>query len=169
MALFGTLGAGASVANTSISGLISGTQIGTPFPINTNRFGIGQASSNNRDLQLITWTGTKNNGTITLLTEGTMSENPYSGIIGLNMMAGGLGTSRLYFLTGRFAASTLTMYQGGNRSAGEDASISLTGGSNTFGLNFTSSGYGSGTGYIVWALIGIQVTNYSGNDKWLTN
>ena len=62
-----------------------------------------------------------------------------------------------------------TQIQGGNRSAGEDAYLTMTSTSNDLAITFTSSGYPAGTGYVVWMIVGVQATNYSSNDKWLTD
>lgn len=132
--------------------------------VNTTRQGYGTFTANHRDGQLLTWTGTKNNGTIDLLTNTSWNENGHAGIFFLNMVTSGLGVSRIYTLTGRYALCNLNMMQGGNRGAGEDAYLSINGGTNSIGLQLTSSGFPAGTAYSVVALLGV---NYI--DKWFTN
>lgn len=153
-----------SVGNNAISWALNKNKLGLGYP--------GYASANapqttvGRELQLLTWSGQKNNGTIDLLTNTNFGENGHCGMIGLNMTAGGIGVSRLYFLTGRYAQTALTMYQGGNRGAGEDASIAFTGGTNTFGLQLTSSGFPANQQYYAWAILGCTI-NVA--DIWLSN
>ena len=153
-----------SVGDNAISWALNKNKLGLGYP--------GYASAGapqttvGRELQLLTWSGQKSNGTITLLTDSSFGENGHCGMIGLNMTNSGLGVSRLYFLTGRYALTTLTMYQGGNRGAGEDASVAFTGGTNSFGLTLTSSGFPASQQYYVWAILGWTV-NYG--DKWLSN
>jgi hypothetical protein len=104
------------------------------------------------------------------MTNSSLSEAPTSGIIGFSMMTSGQGTSRIYHFTTRIGAgNTLSQLQGANRGAGEDAYLTISCTGNDFGITFTSSGYSSTTGYVVWMIAGVQVTNYSGNDKWLTD
>lgn len=149
---------------------------GTIWPLKS-RLGIGTTqitaapfSGTGRDMQMISWSGTKNNGTIALMTDASLTEVPVSGIIGFAMATSGLGTCRVYSFIGRYAAATLNQIQGGNRGAGEDASIALTCTGNDFGINFTSSGYGSNIGYVVWMIAGVQINNYtSPNDRWLSD
>jgi hypothetical protein len=125
---------------------------------------MGTGTASNRDLQFLTWNGTMTNGTITLMTTVDMAENGHVGIFGLNVMQSGKGTSRVYYFTGRYAQTALTMVQGGNRGAGEDASLAFTGGTNTIGITLTASGYTSTVGYSVWAMVGISQT-----DRWMTD
>jgi hypothetical protein len=132
--------------------------------IQSKRHGMGTGTANNRDLQFLTWNGTMTNGTITLMTEVGMGENGHVGIFGLNVMQGARGTSRVYYFTGRYAQTAMTSVQGGNRGAGEDASLNFTGGANTIGITLTASGYTSTVGYSVWAMVGIQNT-----DRWMTD
>jgi hypothetical protein len=134
----------------------------------SNLKGVGTSTSNNRDLQFITWTGTKSNSTITLLSTTTMSDLPVAGIIGLSVTIGGQGTTRLYRFNGAGAGS-LSMIQGGNRGAGEDAYVNFTGGINNIGFTLTTSGYNSTHSYNVWAMLGVQTANYPGNDIWLSS
>ena len=134
----------------------------------SNRKGIGTFSANNRDLQCLTWTGNKSNSTITLLSTTSISELPVAGIIGLSVTMSGLGTTRLYRFTGPNGGN-LSMIQGGNRGASEDANLNFTGGINNIGFTLTTSGYSSSHSYLVWAMLGVQIAQYPENDIWLTN
>ena len=150
---------------------------GTIWPLKS-RLGIGTTqitsapfSGTGRDMQLISWSGTKSNGTINLMTNSNLSEVPVSGIIGFAMAGSGQGTCRVYSFIGRYIAATLNQIQGGTRSAGEDASIGLTCTGNDFGITLTSSGYPAGTGYVVWMVAGVQIQGgyTSPNDRWLSD
>lgn len=131
----------------------------------TKRVGMGTQAGNGREAQIISWSGTVANATTTLF-NGSFSENGHAGMFLLNMTYAGRGVSRIYFFTGRFAACTLTMYQGGNRGAGEDAYLQLTGGSNDIGLQLVTSGWPTAVNYYVVGFLGIT-TNYF--DNWFTN
>jgi hypothetical protein len=156
------LGPSSLINNTPTTGINIDTNGYVTIP--SKRYGMGTFTSNNRDLQFITWTGTTTNGTITLMSEVAMNENGHIGFMGLSMVTSGQGTCRLYQLTGRYAQTALTFVQGGNRGAGEDASLAFLGGSNNIGFTLTSSGYSGSVSYTVWAAIGIQ--NY---DRWMTD
>jgi hypothetical protein len=134
----------------------------------STRKGMGTSTANNRDLQWLTWTGNKTNSTITLLSTTSISELPVAGIIGLSVTMSGLGTTRLYRFTGPNGGN-LSMIQGGNRGAGEDATLNFTGGINNIGFTLTTSGYGTSHTYLVWAMLGVQTAQYAGNDIWLTS
>lgn len=131
----------------------------------TKRVGVGTYAGSGREQQLISYTGATTNGTITLLSETEFGENGHCGMFFLNVMQAGKGVSRIYFLTGRYGACTLTMYQGGNRSAGEDAYLQLLGGANTIGLQLVISGFSGSVPYFVNGWIGITSTY----DKWFSN
>jgi hypothetical protein len=132
----------------------------------TKKVGMGTQTGNSKEVQTISWSGTVTNGTTDLLTNTTFGENGHAGMFLLNMMTAGKGVSRIYFLTGRYAQCTLTMYQGGNRSAGEDAYLQLTGGSNTIGLQLVTSGWAGATYYYVVGFLGISTVAY---DNWFSN
>ena len=85
------------------------------------------------------------------------------------MAGNGQGTCRVYSFIGRYNAATINQIQGGNRSAGEDANVTLNCTGNNLGIDFTSSGYSGTTGYVVCMLVGVQIASLSGNDKWLTD
>ena len=136
------------------------------YLLKTKKVGQGTYTSNAKDVQLLSWSGTMNNGTISLLSTTSFGENGHCGIFGLNVMTGSKGTSRLYFFTGRYSQSSLSMHQGGNRGAGEDAYLSLTGGTNTIGLNLTISGYDGNQPYFVWGLVGVTSTSF---DKFFSD
>jgi hypothetical protein len=156
------LGPSTLINSTATTGINIDTSGYVTIP--SKRYGMGTFTAENRDLQFITWTGTKANGVTTLMTEVSMNENGHIGWMGLSMVTGGLGTTRLYQFTGRYAQTALTMVQGGNRGAGEDANLAYLGGSNTIGFTLTSSGYSGSVPYTVWAAIGIQ-----NQDRWMTD
>jgi hypothetical protein len=132
----------------------------------TKKIGFGNQTGNAHETQILSWSGTTTNGTIDLLTTTNFAENGHAGMFLLNMTQGGKGVSRIYFMTGRYAQNTLTMYQGGNRSAGEDAYLQLTGGSNTIGLQLVFSGFSGSISYYVSGFVGM--TTYS-QDMWFAN
>lgn len=131
----------------------------------TKKVGLGTYTGEGKEQQLISYTGTATNGTITLLSETSFGENGHCGMFFLNVMQAGKGVSRIYFLTGRYGACTLTMYQGGNRGAGEDAYLQLLGGTNTIGLQLVMSGFSGSVPYFVNGWIGITSTY----DIWFSN
>ena len=142
------------------------------------KMGLGNVATSEgpsgKDMQFITWNGVKGNGTIDLLSNTDISEVGVSGIIGINVTGSGQGTCRVYSFIGRYIAATLNQIQGGNRGAGEDASISLNTTGNNLGIRLNTSGYGGANhGYNVWMIAGIQITNYGDatlgqpNNKWL--
>jgi hypothetical protein len=159
---------GLILGNTSLQNSTTSSGIGINSngytTIQSKRHGMGTSSSNNRDLQFITWNGTMSNGTITLMTDASMSENGHVGIFGINVMQAGKGTSRVYYFTGRYGVTLMSSVQGGNRGNGEDASLNFVGGTNDIGLTLTASGYTSTVGYSVWGMIGISNT-----DRWMTD
>ena len=132
----------------------------------TKKVGMGTQTGNSKEVQTISWSGTVTNGTTDLLTTVNFGENGHAGMFLLNMMTAGKGVSRIYFLTGRYSACILTMYQGGNRGAGEDAYLQLTGGSNTIGLQLVTSGWAGATYYYVVGFLGISTVYY---DNWFSN
>lgn len=132
----------------------------------TKKIGMGTQSGNSKEVQTISYSGSSGNATIDLLTNTAYGENCYGAVFFLNVPYAGKAVSRMYFLTGRYAASTLTMYQGGTRAAGEDAYLQLTGGSNTIGLQLVLSGWPAAVNYYVTGFIGIT-TNYY--DNWFSN
>ena len=131
----------------------------------TKRVGVGTYAGSGREQQLISYTGATTNGTITLLSETSFGENGHCGMFFLNVMQAGKGVSRIYFLTGRYGQCTLTMYQGGNRGAGEDAYLQLVGGANSIGLQLVISGFSGSIPYFVNGWIGITSTY----DLWFSN
>ena len=131
----------------------------------TKRVGLGTYTGNGREQQLISYTGTATNGTITLMSETGFGENGHCGMFFLNVTTAGKGVSRIYFLTGRYGQCTLNSFQGGNRGAGEDAYLQLLGGSNTIGLQLVLSGFSGSVPYFVNGWIGITSTY----DVWFSN
>ena len=162
-----TASALAFLTNTGNAGNIERLRINSSGYSNfkTKRVGLGTYTGEGREQQLISYTGTATNGTITLLSETGFGENGHCGMFFLNVMQAGKGVSRIYFLTGRYGECTLTMYQGGNRSAGEDAYLQLLGGTNTIGLRLVISGFSGSVPYFVNGWIGITSTN----DIWFSN
>ena len=132
----------------------------------TKKVGMGNQSGNGREVQTLSYTGTVTNGTYDLLTATNFAENGHAGMFFLNVTQGGKGVSRIYFMTGRYAQCTMTMYQGGNRGAGEDATLQLTGGSNTIGLQLVLSGFSGSISYYVSGWVGITTNQY---DNWFSN
>ena len=132
----------------------------------TGKVGEGVYTGNGKELQILSYTGTATNGTIDLLTNTSFGENGHCGMFFLNVTTAGKGVSRIYFLTGRYGQCTLTMYQGGNRGAGEDATLQPAGGTNTIGLQLVLSGFTGSQPYFVTGLVGITTTYY---DNWFSN
>jgi hypothetical protein len=132
----------------------------------TKKVGIGTQTGNSKEVQTISYSGSATNGTIDLLTNTAFGENGHCGMFFLNVTTAGKGVSRIYFLTGRFGACILTMYQGGNRGAGEDATLQLVGGANTIGLQLVLSGWSGSQVYYVSGWIGLTTSYY---DNWFSN
>jgi hypothetical protein len=132
----------------------------------TKKIGFGNQTGNAHETQILSWSGSTTNGTIDLLTTTNFAENGQAGMFLLNITQGGKGVSRIYFMTGRYNQNTLTMYQGGNRGAGEDAYLQLTGGTNTIGLQLVVSGFSGSISYYVSGFVGM--TTYS-QDMWFAN
>lgn len=84
------------------------------------------------------------NGTYNIRTHDQWSENGYAGHLYLSCVTGGQGTTRIYFLTGRFALTNLSLVTGGNRGTGEDCYLQTYNSTNNYlGLQVVMSGYTS--------------------------
>lgn len=140
----------------------------TNYSIGSRRIGFGQDTDGNGRFnrgQVCLFTDSVTNGTYNIRTNGTFPENGYSGMLFLTACTGGYGTTRIYRLTGRYALTSLTDVQGGNRGAGENAYLQTSGNlQNNFGLQLVISGYPAGTeATVMW----VGATNEGADNYWM--
>lgn len=138
------------------------------MPIYTNhcvgarRFGVGQDEDGNGRFnrgQICVFAKSCANGTYNVRTNAQWSENGYAGHFYLAATASGQGTTRIYRITGRYALTTLTDIQGGNRGAGENCYLQVAGSiNNALGIQVVVSGY-SGTVEVVVVYVGASNIN----------
>lgn len=119
--------------------------------------GLKSSTSGNK-FHFLNYEGSLSNGTYTIKDTVTMSENGYCGHWYLNAVGAGQGVCRIYRFTGRFAATSLTVAQGGTRGSGEDAYLSFQGGNNTAGMQLVLSGFYSNAAVSIGAVLAVSNT-----------
>lgn len=119
--------------------------------------GLKSSTSGNK-FHFLNYEGSLSNGTYTIKDTVSMSENGYAGHWYLSAVQAGRGVCRVYRFTGRFANTTLTSIQGGNRGAGEDATLSFQGGNNTAGMQLVLSGFSGNAAISIGAVLTLSNT-----------